>query len=832
MEEKGCPSTVTIRRNPPRRARPTPSSANISAFPLADILSIDVTNQSTSTNSNSNNSDSNLKVFLRVRGVANKQKKSCVIVNDDLHSVTVTPPSCASGRSKSEVYTGFSHVFSPLSTQDEVYDTMMKPFVEDFLKGTSSLLAALGPTGSGKTHTIFGSPQRPGLLPRALAHIFNSSSRTSSFYMSIFEISIEKGKSEKLCDLSPDATHIFMQQSVVKGLKQVLIKDVEQAEAIVAAAMLKRATAVTNSNAHSSRSQCIINITYTLDERDTELTFVDLAGAERERKTGNQGGRLLESNFINNTSMVFGLCLRSLLEHQKNPKKPLQKHFQSSLLTRYLRDYLEGRKRMALILTARSGPEDYFDASFLLRQASPFMEIKFQNMEETSKLPGNKRRKQMTCSDNQKRVKLSNADEKDGVERTTGGLSKFSNEDISNKVNDDSMEASEAALAEVNNPNAKLQRDYYVMQGFAKALWNVLKQYKEKVKAMQTEIDLLTENISTGHVQYLEMEKELQHLKSCCFCPRQQLPNHQPVGIIAPEEQPKASPSECKSPSFSPEEQPKASPSECKSPSFSQERDDCNHLLSEVTERSFSEAGCRWDNNEIIRLPRHEHSEGKSEFSGLQTLQKRSREIQDLDNTVVCETLEFVNEKTEHDAISRTPFQGAALPSNDVESSVQQDYQPCIQEVHLSAIKCEISRECVGIVDKDPMKKIDTTLKDAAAHVPKSHVVDLTAHSENIGDSVDEKMEKENVTNALQSNFNSKLEAKEISRNPLKSERPKRRLMPASSLLLRDSGTLDVSDDDVKHRGGRGGQRLTGDECKRTKGSASLLRMLKNHFPR
>ncbi|KAH9625471.1 hypothetical protein KSS87_008134 [Heliosperma pusillum] len=817
--------TVSIRRNPPRRGRPTPSSADISAFPLADILSIESTSTCTNSNSNSN-SDSNLKVFLRVRGIP-INKKSCIIVNDDLHSVTVTPPSCGSGRSKSEMYTGFSHVFSPVSSQDEVYDTMMRPLVEDFLvNGTTSLLAALGPTGSGKTHTVFGSPQHPGLLPRTLDHIWNSSvSCSRSFYMSIFEIFIEKGKSEKLCDLSPDGGHIFMQQSLVKGLKQVLVKDLEQAQAIVAAAHLKRATAFTNSNTHSSRSQCIINIRYTLEnenENAPQLTFVDLAGAERDRNTANQGGRLLQTNFINNTSMVFGLCLRETLTSTTLPNHQyLIFSLFTQQLTRYLRDYLQGRKRMALILTARSAPEHYFDASFLLRQASPFMEIKFQNMEETSKLPGNKRRKQMTCSDNQKRAKLGIADEKDGVEATTGDLSKFCNEDNSNKINDDSLlEASETTLAEVNNPNAKLQRDYYVMQGFAKALWNVMKQYKEKVKVMQKEIDLLTENISTGHVQYLEMEKELQHLKSRCFCPRE-LPDHQPVGIIAPEEQ------------------PKASPSECKSPSFSQVKDDHNHLVGEIVERSFSEAGCKLDNNEIITSPGHEHSEGKSEFSALQTLKNGSREIQDLGATVVCEvpprnypsstrSLEFVNEKTEHDAILGTQFEGGALPSNDVESSVQQDYQG-----HSSAIQCEISRDCVGMVDKDSVEKTDTILKDAvAAHFPKSHVVDLKAHNENIGDSVDEKMEKENVTNTLQSNFNSKLEAKEISHKSLKSERPKRRLMPASSLLLRDSSSLDISDDNVKHRGGRGGQRLFDDECKRTKGSASLLRLLKNHLPR
>ena len=30
--------------------------------------------------------------------------------------------------------------------------------------------------------------------------------------------------------------------------------------------------------------------------------------------------------------------------------------------------------------------------------------------------------------------------------------------------------------------DAKTEREYHVMRGFAKALWNVLKQYKEKVK--------------------------------------------------------------------------------------------------------------------------------------------------------------------------------------------------------------------------------------------------------------------------------------------------------------------------------------------------------------
>lgn len=49
---------------------------------------------------------------------------------------------------------------------------MVKPMVDEFLKGRSGMLAALGPSGSGKTHTVFGCPRDPGMVSLALSHIF------------------------------------------------------------------------------------------------------------------------------------------------------------------------------------------------------------------------------------------------------------------------------------------------------------------------------------------------------------------------------------------------------------------------------------------------------------------------------------------------------------------------------------------------------------------------------------------------------------------------------------------------------------------------------------
>ncbi|GAY42894.1 hypothetical protein CUMW_070440 [Citrus unshiu] len=514
-----CPKTVAIRRNPHRKARPTPSRSvaiqnptpatilpQISSFPIDEILSIQIPpNPSQHKSSSATSSPSEtLKVFLRIKpliypktgyqnsrssraknvwpqnsvkknavkdkNVKSKHQEDCITVNDH-NSVTLSPPLAlqTSKRIKSEVYQGFSYVFSADSSQGEVYEKMVNPLVEDFLKGKSGMLAALGPSGSGKTHTIFGCPREPGMVPIALKRIFKgttkirSSESTRSFYLSIFEIYSERGKGEKLLDLLPDGVDLCMQQSTIKGLQEIIISDAAQAESLIARAMLKRATAMTNSNNQSSRSQCIINLRCTANElsrgdgvhaNDSVLTIIDLAGAEREKRTRNQGARLLESNFINNTSMVFGLCLR---------------------LTRYLRDYLEGKKRMTLILTVKSGEEDYLDTSYLLRQASPYMKIKFDNVEDSSNFLCNKRQlPSLSGKDQLKRVKLS------GLEACS-------------------------------------ERNDQIMQKFAKAMWNVLKEYNHKLKVAEIKIKSLAEQLRDEKNRNLEMEKQLNDLKSCCI---------------------------------------------------------------------------------------------------------------------------------------------------------------------------------------------------------------------------------------------------------------------------------------------------------------------------
>uniref|UniRef100_A0A0E0FZT2 Kinesin motor domain-containing protein n=1 Tax=Oryza nivara TaxID=4536 RepID=A0A0E0FZT2_ORYNI len=448
------PAPSTLRRNPPRSARPPPTPLpNSKPSQISRLLE---------------EAAERLKVFLRIRPLPLPERKGkaksptnpkqvCLVANSP-NSVALTVPHSKlldPKRGRTEVFDGFSSVFSPDSSQHDVFSQVMNPLVDDLLGGKSGLLVAMGPTGSGKTHTVFGSPRNPGLVPLTLRRIFSPTthepfSKLRSFCFSMFEI-LSEGKGERILDLLSDATDLVLQQSTIKGLKEVSVENFADAEALLLSGMLKRTTAATNAN--SNRSQCIITIRAVHKSSDAEsenslnnavLTIADLAGAERERRTGNQGTRLLESNFINNTSMVFGLCLRSLLEHQKNKKKPLEKHFKNSMLTRYLRDYLEGRKKMTLIL---------------------------------------------------------NVARKDDIDKDDGVT-------ISEK--------DESQYKLLNSELRRVSRNEEIMTNFARALWTVLKQYKQKLLESENAVESTRELLRSKDIKIMELEKKLKVLSCSC----------------------------------------------------------------------------------------------------------------------------------------------------------------------------------------------------------------------------------------------------------------------------------------------------------------------------
>ncbi|KAK4429399.1 Kinesin-like protein KIN-6 [Sesamum alatum] len=952
-----CPPTVTIRRNPHRKARATPSSAIPLREPLSspslsrEIFTTELPQNANSTDNNNNTDSSpkilseNLRVYLRIRPLTvqrnskniaesknawpknpkvksnsklktKKRSEVCVQVNEDLRSVTVSTPQALqeTKRIKSEVYEGFSHVFASEASQGEVYGEMVKPLVEDFLKGKSGMLAAMGPSGSGKTHTVFGCPREPGMVPLALRHIFRENESCGTqlsrvFYLSMFEISSEKGKAEKMIDLLHDGGDICMQHSVLKGVQEAVVSDARQAESLIAHGMLKRATATTNSNSQSSRSQCIINIRWGLEKGDeevdgktstTSLTIVDLAGAEREKKTGNQGARLLESNFINNTSMVFGLCLRSLLEHQKNRNKPLQKHYQNSLLTRYMRDYLEGKKRMMLILTVKPGVEDYLDTSFLLRQASPFTKIKFKTLEEPVNLTCNKRPNQALPREEQiKKMKFCKSESSKIAERNIDGGSHLNMpketprklvksglhktiEDIDDeKLNEIhvlsgrfvGLESPQKLSPEGdhNNHEAEKEREYQIMQRLSKAMWTVLKEYKQKLEEVETEnchlrnslIDQKTKNmnleneLTTKKMRMFDLENELKELKSQCTCCQKASTDLFPVSMhdassnLSQYETAELQEVNSEVSSFSLKEL-KQTENEKKTDSLA--RDSVVSFTSSAgrVERHYPEQLVEPNRggNNTLDVKGLKYTSAVDEFSRSQELPMTTNDTQDLNcfedtsiedmssGSEVIRQSTSVRPYTSHESEQDTVNIAGDAKSLEGESECLSN-GPCLS----TSLECDYAKSFKDFeYPKD--KEVPAQLENSATeHLHNVVSSSESSQKDDTGSHINGELNNEEgkldplVTVVPKEGWEATNTSKFVPKlaspcNFQHTEKPKRRLLPASSVLLKDFSLLDMKDEDNKLKGGRGGKRVPMDDKNRTQGSLSLLNLLTSQLER
>ncbi|KAH6775067.1 ATP binding microtubule motor family protein [Perilla frutescens var. hirtella] len=940
-----CPATVTVRRNPPRRARATPSSAVPLRVPLSSpSLSRDIF--ATEIEQNPNNADyckadsasrsisDNLKVFLRIRPLTvqknsriipesknvwpknpkikskpkPKTKKSCemcVQENEDLRSVTVlTPqPLQETKRIKSEVYEGFSHVFSAESSQNDVYEEMVKPLVEDFLKGKSGMLAAMGPSGSGKTHTVFGCAREPGMVPLALRRIFSedesSAARLSRVvYLSMFEICSERGKAEGMIDLLHDGGDVSMQHSVMKGLREAVVCNAQQAESLIARGMLKRATAMTNSNSQSSRSQCIINIRCSFGQggeeidgnaSDTILTIVDLAGAEREKKTGNQGARLLESNFINNTSMVFGQCLRSLLEHQRNRNKTLQKHYKNSLLTRYLRDYLEGKKRMMLILTVKPGVEDYLDTSFLLRQASPFAKIKFKTVEEPVNLTNKRPNQALPQAGQLKKMKFGNNETSliDEVKTDRGfpqnlhnGCSEIHGEAVegcivkktydenvneihalSNGISGLGIEEKLSQKGDDSKLKIKKEREYEIMKGLSKELWNVLKQYKEKLEGVQIEnchlrdilniektrtLDLVNE-LTNEKMRVMDLENEVKVLKSRCTCSKPssndfQVSTHcSNVNLSQYEmaESPEVN-SDIVSPSF-----------RCLEKTENEKVADPSARDSVATFASCSDGGGEQHLQQLEDLLETsddtENTEGFRDGSELDLCFRNKVLSTSIDSSreLVCYVdigiVDIPSTSEEQDAVNTVgdvknleSESECALDGSCLATSLESESNTSTQDFEdLKDAKQEPTQFQNGMTDNGTSLFEEQNVPMAA----QSHADLKSSEYPQNGDTCnhvkEEGMQLEPLATILpKEGLDAENMPTFVPKVDCCTKKPRRRLQPASSVLLKDLNLLDIKDENDKPKGTKVGKRVTADDKSRTQGSLSLLNLLTSKLDR
>ncbi|XP_028990658.1 kinesin-like protein KIF22 [Betta splendens] len=266
------------------------------------------------------------------------------------------------------------------TSQQEVFLASVKPILPHILNGQNASVFAYGPTGAGKTHTMLGSSEQPGVIPRAVCEVFKLVKAKDvdegwdySIGMSYLEI-----YNEKVLDLlSPGSQDLPIREDkdkniLIPGLTHMAISSFSDYEKHFIPASLNRTTASTKLNQRSSRSHAILLIKVVRTQRALphrqqtgKLYLVDLAGSEDNRRTGNQGIRLKESGAINLSLFTLSKVVDSL-----NAGTAVRVPYRDSKLTRLLQDSLGGSAHSVMITNIAPEYKYYFDTFSALNFAA------------------------------------------------------------------------------------------------------------------------------------------------------------------------------------------------------------------------------------------------------------------------------------------------------------------------------------------------------------------------------------------------------------------------------------------------------------------------------
>ena len=95
---------------------------------------------------------------------------------------------------KKSVFYSFNSIFEENSSQEELFTSTTMPLVKEFLCGRNNLVFSYGITSSGKSYTMRGTVNSPGLIPYSLLSVFETISPFCSSDIPTCKIS-------KFCDV-------------------------------------------------------------------------------------------------------------------------------------------------------------------------------------------------------------------------------------------------------------------------------------------------------------------------------------------------------------------------------------------------------------------------------------------------------------------------------------------------------------------------------------------------------------------------------------------------------------------------------------------------------
>eukprot|EP00163_Fabomonas_tropica_P027953 TRINITY_DN553_c0_g1_i2.p1 TRINITY_DN553_c0_g1~~TRINITY_DN553_c0_g1_i2.p1 ORF type:complete len:910 (-),score=222.75 TRINITY_DN553_c0_g1_i2:81-2810(-) len=286
-----------------------------------------------------------------------------------------------------EMRYAFDYAFDQDVSTRHIYECTTKFLLDGVMNGFNATVFAYGQTGTGKTHTMLGEKNDPGIITLTLGDLFVKTAEHPDLLYNIKVTYIEV-YNERIKDLLGDPNlELDLREDpvsgpTVAGVKEFTVQTVEQVLALVERGNKYRAMEPTKANEVSSRSHAVLQAICESRDRTAatnhevkigKLTMIDLAGSERASVTDNRGLRLIEGANINRSLLSLGNCINALGDKSKRGSYV---PYRDSKLTRLLKDSLGGNCRTVMIATVSPLRSSFEDTHNTLKYANRAKNIK------------------------------------------------------------------------------------------------------------------------------------------------------------------------------------------------------------------------------------------------------------------------------------------------------------------------------------------------------------------------------------------------------------------------------------------------------------------------
>ena len=352
----------------------------------------------------------NIKVVVRVRPFNNREldrNAKCIVQMKGKQTVLQPPPDAADRLRSAKggldgqrtfkydkSYWSFNRSDPHYAGQDNLFQDLGSPLLDNAFQGYNNCIFAYGQTGSGKSYSMMGYGEEAGVIPNICRDMFEriTSLQNDPNLTCTVEVSYLEIYNERVRDLLNPTTkgNLRVREHpstgpYVEDLAKLAVRSFSEIENLMDEGNKARTVAATNMNETSSRSHAVFTLTLTQKRHDTEtrmdtekvakISLVDLAGSERATSTGATGARLKEGAEINRSLSTLGRVIAALADLSSG-KKGMKVPYRDSVLTWLLKDSLGGNSLTAMIAAISPADINFEETLSTLRYADSAKRIK------------------------------------------------------------------------------------------------------------------------------------------------------------------------------------------------------------------------------------------------------------------------------------------------------------------------------------------------------------------------------------------------------------------------------------------------------------------------